>query len=404
MAELMAASPDIVERLTPLMRYGRACGIHFVVSAHAWRDVAPIQNSFETCIALRLNDPNDSIQAIGRPFAAQIPREMPGRGYMRTTGRPVELQVARLPATAAGTTESHPLQQMLEQLKTRYQQITTGLPQALRMPPPHLSLASLADGKEALAGRLPIALDLITLKPLWLDLADSTPHLLMAGDPGAPAALILRTILSGLTQHAATEIRLLLVDYQGRCLREFADLPHAQPVQVAHAVPNSKETVLRPVTLIRNESELQAMVEYLLKEELPQRSQAGTAKPRLVLAIHNCDLLQGRESTLLGQLAPYLIQARDLGLHLFATGVEYGQLASSPLIRSVRTDRNAIYLGMPGESTTIISTFGIKPPRKPAGGLELSYGRGLFLRQGRLHLAQFALSRNDAAEETDHAL
>lgn len=412
-AEFGMVNPDAIETLKTLIRDARACEINFVVTAYGWKDINAIQSNFETRIALRLNDPNDSESVIGKPFAARIKPEQAGRAFLRTSERPVELQIALpilLPPQAAmagngNATNSnvvysdlaYELERAMAEICTRYQHITTGCPQQLRALPTQIKLAELlvAPTSATTPAGIPIAVDNLSLQPLTLDLADATPHMLIAGGPRSGKTELLRTLLTGLAcTHTPDEVQFILVDYRRRVLQRFEHLPHTRQfeLEVPTPTPTSSTKEPRTIRIIKNETELKALVSDILVPEMRQRSETGDYTPRLVLAISNWDLFQGTEVTQLNALAQFAMQARDLGLHLIITGTEYANMTSSNLLKTARLERCAVYLGMPSESSMVAGNLNIKLQQRQIAHLEMPVGRGFFLRQGQLHLAQFALA------------
>jgi hypothetical protein len=178
-------------------------------------------------------------------------------------------------------------------------------------------------------------------------------------------------------------------------LQPFADLPHVRKITVATSPTPvaSAATEPRVVGLITNEAEVRALVTDLAAE-MSRRSISNVLHPRVVLVISNWDLLQDSYN-LWKPLAPFILQGRDLGLHLVVTGSEYSSFASTDMLKMARLERCAIYLGQPAENSTVPTTLGIKLPRQ-AAQTEMPPGRGYFSLTGQVHLVQFAFVSDDA--------
>ncbi len=404
-AELAAAQPECIETLKGLLRDARKCGITLVVTGYSWREVSSIQNNFETRIALRLNDPIDSDAAIGKPYAARIAADQPGRGFLRTSEGLVELQVALpslgLSADALSEREltsatygagMSDVEQAVQLVNQRNGRLVGGLPQPLRSLPTRVMLADLTKLPEATSLGLgtPMAVDGVSFQPIWLDFAATTPHLLIAGSPRSGKSTLLRTILKGLAaRYSPTEVQFVLVDPRRRVLQSIAQLDHVRTLTIPSVATAGAQAEQRSVRVITNEQEIRALVTEVAAE-MTRRSLRDSAQPRIVLVISNWDLLQDTYS-LWKPLAPFVMQGRDLGLHLIVTGAEYGNLVSTDMLKMARLERCAIYLGQPSENSSVPNTLGIKLPRQ-ALQTALPAGRGYFTLQGQVQLVQCALT------------
>lgn len=407
-AELTAAQPEVVDTFKALIRDARKCGINFVVTGYTWRDVAPIQSSFETRIALRLNDAADSEAVINKAYAARISPEQPGRAFLRTSERPIELQIALPvlrhldgtatadPATSMAYSDTGPtIQAAINLVVERCAAVVAGRPQPLRSLSTRVELSELLVQSRPAAVELgtPIGIDSISLQPVQLDFATKTPHLLIAGGPRSGKSELLRTIITGLaTRYEPGELQLVLVDYRRRVLQRFAHLEHVRATALTLPAAGGAAAEQRAVKVITNEQEVRALVTDLAGE-MTRRVGSGILGPRIVLVISNWDLLQDTYS-LWKPLGTFVMQGRDLGLHLVVTGAEYGGFTSTDMLKMARLERCAIYLGQPSESSTVASTLGIKLPRQ-AAQLEMPPGRGYLTLQGQVQLVQFALTTSE---------
>ncbi len=85
-ATLRTELPDFVSALIGIAQRGRSLGVHLVLATQrpAGAVDANIRANTNLRIALRMQDPADSIDVIDKPTAAELSRSTPGRAYVRT--------------------------------------------------------------------------------------------------------------------------------------------------------------------------------------------------------------------------------------------------------------------------------------------------------------------------------
>ena len=84
--ELTDAYPEAVHRLNQVARIGRSLGVHLVIATQKPSKVAgfdELRSQVDLRICLRVADAGDSVDVIGVPDAARLPRSAPGRGFVR---------------------------------------------------------------------------------------------------------------------------------------------------------------------------------------------------------------------------------------------------------------------------------------------------------------------------------
>lgn len=98
-ATLAAELPEFVPGLLDVAQRGRSLGMHLVLATQRPAGVVTpaIRANIGTRICLRVTDPAESVDLIGRPDAATIRAESPGQGFLQRAGRaPERLHVARM--------------------------------------------------------------------------------------------------------------------------------------------------------------------------------------------------------------------------------------------------------------------------------------------------------------------
>lgn len=415
LAELVSAQPDILSTLLPMIREARPFDIVFVVTASMLKDVgASASGLFETRIALRLSDENESEQLIGKKAAASINPDQPGRGFLRTNEGPVELHVA-LPvlrnqrrdtahdaddAAVRYSDLADELAHALQVVSRRHR--TVQRPQPLKLLPSRIELADLLT--HVAPSAIPFARDSLTLRPITLELDRGMPHLLIAGGPDSGKSEALRTLLTAMALRFTPDaIHFILVDYRRTTLMPFADIPHTPaqtidvPIETIPAVTpadswNKAKKARHQLTIIRDEAELVGLV-IALREQLNQRVREQRQHPKLVLVINDLDLMIGQDLHYLALLAPFVMRGNDIGFHTIATATDFTSLSSSNnVIKAIRTERCGLYLGKPGDVTADIVNVGGVGTKwfKSLANTDFPPGRALALLRGRQALVQIA--------------
>ncbi|TYK43289.1 FtsK/SpoIIIE domain-containing protein [Actinomadura decatromicini] len=117
-AAMVTELPGFVAGLVDIGRRGRSLGVHLVLATQRPAGVvtADIRANTNLRIALRVTDPDESVDVLDGPEAAQISKSTPGRCYIRSGGStPQPVQSARIggrrPGAVAGrrTTDVHVL-------------------------------------------------------------------------------------------------------------------------------------------------------------------------------------------------------------------------------------------------------------------------------------------------------
>jgi DNA segregation ATPase FtsK/SpoIIIE, S-DNA-T family len=98
-ATLAEELPEFVPGLVGIAQRGRSLGVHLILATQRPSGVVSpeIRANCTLRICLRTTDEADSRDVLGSPDAANLPVELPGRGFLRTgNGAPVPFQAARV--------------------------------------------------------------------------------------------------------------------------------------------------------------------------------------------------------------------------------------------------------------------------------------------------------------------
>lgn len=365
-----ALADEYSQALIAFLRDARPYGIIAAITGATHKEVQQWLNVCETRIVLRVNDQNDSDQLLGKKFAAQIPPNLPGRGFWRSTEGPVEVQIAlpmasELPPDQATDAESFvdPVDEakaLVEQIRDRY--AGAPAPAPLRLPETYIDLDTLL--AEVAAPAAPFARDTLTFKPLVFDLDDTMPHLLIAGGPASGKSAALQTLLTTIAARShPEEVQFALIDYRKRTLAPFANSPFGRdwlvtvpdPVPVPPNPPTNRQNWKGEAETIRMAvSDGQAAgLCIALYDELRNRVQHGRSQPRLFLVVNDLDLMIGQEAYYLGLLSGFAMRGDDIGFHIIITATEFN--ASNQLVKAMLAQRCALYLGKPSDPSKLTS-------------------------------------------------
>ena len=116
-AELVQELPDFVTGLIRIARLGRSLGVHLILATQRPSGVVTGEMRANTGlrVALRMEDPGDSLEVLESTAAAGIARATPGRAYARVGGgaQIVAFQSARVAGRRKGATTGLPSPQVV---------------------------------------------------------------------------------------------------------------------------------------------------------------------------------------------------------------------------------------------------------------------------------------------------
>jgi len=96
---LVSEQPDFIEQMVQIAQQGRSLGVHLLLATQKPSGVVSdhIRANTNLRICLRVTDEADSRDVLGGPEAAHIPRDVPGRAFIRTGTEPLRVcQTARV--------------------------------------------------------------------------------------------------------------------------------------------------------------------------------------------------------------------------------------------------------------------------------------------------------------------
>jgi S-DNA-T family DNA segregation ATPase FtsK/SpoIIIE len=278
-AALVTDLPEFVDGMVDVAQRGRALGLHLILATQKPAGVVSekIRANTNLRIALRMSDEADSMDVIGLPDAAHIPRTLPGRGFVRMGhGEVVEFQspFASAPAVAerpegivlrrlgpagvnhADATEDVPtdapteLDALIEAVveaggdATPYSPVLPPLPEVVR-------LDDL--GSPSGVGRFPVGLmdepARQRQQPFEVDF-ESDGSVLVYGTAGSGKTTFLRTIAASIATHSSPEDSYIYaLDLGARGLEALDTLPHCGAVIFA----DEEERIRRLFGMLRDE-------------------------------------------------------------------------------------------------------------------------------------------------------
>ncbi len=283
-AALATELPEFVDGMVNLAQRGRSLGIHLLLATQ--RPAGAINDNIRANtnlrMSLRMNDVSDSDDVIGSPLAAQLPRTLPGRAYVRTGSTElVEAQIAYAgghafgeiiqqrsaitlsfagkpattilgPVPSATAPQGSDLQHLVAVVRDAFAQSGSDTPRKPWLPP--LADTLLADEVPPASGltvnigvrdeprrqaQLPHAVDL-----------EGGGSVLIAGSAGSGKTSAIRTIVGRLAeQNSPAQMHVYLADFGARGFSALADLPHVGDIVLAE----ESEKVIRLLTMLRAE-------------------------------------------------------------------------------------------------------------------------------------------------------
>jgi S-DNA-T family DNA segregation ATPase FtsK/SpoIIIE len=403
-AGFLTAYPDLEEALALLAREGGGLGIHLVLTAAGPSAVrARVSSNLTLAVALQLADRTEYSMAVGRGGGEPAP--LPGRGLVKGAP-PLEFQTA-LPAAGEGEAERSAA---IRALAAAMDAAWSGpRPRPVPALPERIDLTDLlelavhgetrqAPARQTAAGQTaagqtaarqaavgpaiaglprrgaPAGLEVESLKPLWVDLADG-PHFLIAGPYQSGKSTFLQSWLLALASLLPPEqLWLYLADFQGDSLLSLRALPHVR-------------------ALVTESEELSQVVSELGEELRLRREQAAEARrqgaprpptaspPALVLAIDDYAGLRDGVPSIKEAVEQFVRRDRGLGFHLLLAGTTADLLAGwDGVAKAMREQQTGFLLGSSDHGE--LQLAGIRLPPGEAGR-PLPPGVGYFVRRGR---------------------
>ncbi|GAC1349814.1 MAG: type VII secretion protein EssC [Ktedonobacteraceae bacterium] len=397
-----------MDTLLAIARYGRTYGVYIVLTLD--RPVAvstQLLSLFELRISLRLVELTDSLIFIGKHDAAHLDLAMPGRGYKR--GKILEEVQIALPVSGEDDDEQN---QQLDELVNALAKAGKDmhLPQAppIRLLPEYVGadffltdaisnvqqgqhenhgkpevLSSLENSGDlpdcqasmAQSPRMRLGIEDFSLSPILVELNADTPHMLVAGGPGSGKTSVLHTCLLMLASMPENKhARVILLDFRrsSRILRRLPNIwMHADNEEGLIETINTLKTELRErVARLREELERQE------DDDEP----IGTHEVPIVLIIDDYEQFSVLTKNPLNDLKEFMLQARDLRLHIIVTGGPGDLGRGDMILQQVRACRMGVILGADPQEQALL---GVRMSDMPPG-------RGYVVRRNKRYLVQVA--------------
>ena len=430
-ATLAKEVPDFVAGVVDVAQRGRSLGVHLLLATQRPAGVVNdnIKANTNLRIALRVGENTESSDVIGVPDAARIPRNRPGRAYVRTGHSELtELQAAFVGGITEVSAEEAPLgvrpftldegdggahpdsgvedggQTDLRRLVVAARLAAERL-ELPRQPSPWLPALPAVLPLETLEaqprdGIVPLGLlDEPTAqrqRAQLLDL-DRDGNLLVFGSSGSGKTTLLRTVAVALAGSASpAELHLYALDFASRGLAALASLPHCAGVLVS----DESERIERLFGVLRRTiDERKALLarDGALSFQDYRRLEDAQPLPRIVVLLDGYAGFQSMfEKVDLGALVealPRLVaEGRQLGVHFVISVERRG--AVPPALAGIVQSR--VVLRLTDEDD--YRALGIDP--RSLRGVTLPPGRGFG--EGNLEL-QCALAGEDPTGEAQAA-
>lgn len=429
-ATLAKEVPDFVEGIVDVAQRGRSLGVHLLLATQRPGGVVSenIRANTNLRIALRVNEAAESSDVIGAPDAARIPRERPGRAFVRTGhGELTELQTAYVGGATAHVSDERPV--IVRPFRLGETTADPGVPAGAET-----DLAVLVRAAQEAAARLglergaspwleplPAALPLADLRPadgeaatvgtideparqrqrpLTIDL-EQEGSVLVYGASGAGKTTFLRTLAIALSRQVdAQRLHVYALDFASRGLTPLEALPHVGAVIGGE----DGERVERLFSFLRatldRRKALFASSGVFSLSAYNELDQVGPLPRLLVLLDGYAGFAAEFERVNLGELVdllPRLVaDGRPLGVH-FAISADRRGAVPNALAGIIPTK---LVLRMADEDE--FAALGVEP--RAVRGAQLVPGRGFLpggtefqVAEGDDELARLAASRPDAA-------
>ena len=279
-AALVADLPGFVDGMVDIAQRGRALGLHLILATQKPAGVVSekIRANTNLRVALRMSDEADSMDVIGIPDSAHIPRTTPGRGYVRmghgevtefqspfpsapaVTSHDEGLVVRRLgpagvvvgeAADGGSGPRSTQLRSLVEAISEAGEIFPDPFSPVLPPLPDVLGLAAV--GGPSGPGRFPVGLidepEAQRQRPFELDF-DRDGSVLVFGAGGSGKTTLLRTVAASIATHATSEeAHIYALDLGTRALEALQALPHCGSVIFA----DEEERIRRLFAMLRDE-------------------------------------------------------------------------------------------------------------------------------------------------------
>jgi S-DNA-T family DNA segregation ATPase FtsK/SpoIIIE len=391
--EFKQAFDKEMDMLLAIARFGRTYGVYLVLSADRPVTVSSqLMSLIDLRIGLRLVELTDSLIFLGKSDAVYLDPAVPGRGYRR--GQTLEEAQIALPAAGDDDDEQNRfLGELVAEIAKEVEGDGNSAP-PIQLLPEYVHIddflveAAFGDtqSQRACGMLLRVGIEDLSLQPIALELSVDTPHALVAGGPGSGRTGVLQSclmILASTPGYADTKV--ILVDFR-RTSRPMRRLPNIW--QYA----DSEEKLVAAINKLKEElggrmARLQAELE---QQEDDDDEPVGRDLTPILLVIDDYEQLNALGKNPITDLKEFLLQSRDLRLHILVAGTPSDLGRTDPLLTQVRAGRLGIVLGADPNDQQVL---GVRMTDMPPG-------RGFLVRRNQRNLVQFAHLTQDAMQLT----
>jgi S-DNA-T family DNA segregation ATPase FtsK/SpoIIIE len=409
-AGLAEELPDFIDGVVDVARRGRSLGVHLILATQRPGGVVSQQIRANTNlrIALRVNETAESVDIIGGPEAARIPRALPGRAFALTGhGDLSEFQAGYSAAvTAVGEGPPEPvvrefgfggganslngdgdavgrtdLERLVDASRTAAARLGLNAPPSPWLEPlePLVPLASLAaptDPAVAVLGLVDEPAEQAQ-RPFSVDL-ERDGSLLVFGTSGSGKTSLLRTLAVSLAERSSPdELHVYGLDFASRALAPLEALPHCACVIAA----DDEERVKRLLAQLRHTLESRKkQFEERGAFTLSEFRNAGGGGPRILVLLDGYGgfadaFFEARGGELLDAFAGLVRDGRPIGVHFAIASDRRGAVPNAlaaiiPTKVVLRMAEEDEYLAL-GVSPRAVRGATLPPGRGFVGGLEL---------------------------------
>ncbi len=369
-ALLVREQPDVKRRLDTIATQGRSLGVHLLLAAQSPAGVITeaIRTNTNMWVCLRVVDESSSSEVLGRPDAAHIANDAPGRGFVRRGAATdvIAFQTARIarPAGDDGAARQvaiHPysdiepngrahrvtperqgrsvteLDVLVARLTSESDRLGWARPKALWLPPlPSVVGADHLPGGTGRDGdRLAVCLGLVDEPEAqrqaswWIDLSAQGTRLVL-GVLGSGKSTTLTQIGLDLAEHYPPgRLHLYGVEAGAGSLAALARLPHTAGVVGCGDRERLVRLLTRLTTLVERRRD--RIVVSGVGDFLRWRSTRDTPEPWVVLVVDDFPALReagdaGPGPSMIEQLASLAQNGPSVGLHVVVASTQAADL------------------------------------------------------------------------------
>ncbi|MFX4273452.1 type VII secretion protein EccCa [Propionibacteriaceae bacterium Y1685] len=289
--------------ITTLAGRGLGFGVHIVGTGNKWSDFRlAIRDLIQSRIELKLGDAFES--EIDRKVAALVPGGRPGRG-LSTDKLHMLTALPRIDSVESADDLADGARNMITAMNEAWQG-----PRAaeVRMLPEMLPASSLPPVEYNGTDRsFPFGVDELELSPTLWD-PSVEPHFVAFGAPESGKSSLLRTFLDGITtRYATNEAKVMIIDYR-RSLLGYVESDHMLGYAASHDAAN--ELIKQAAGAIKARLPGPDVTQQQL------RDRSWWKGPDLFVVVDDYELVATSLGNPLQQMAPYVSQALDVGLHV----------------------------------------------------------------------------------------